>query len=169
MLATLGTQRLNLWRTMTHKARKKSTLRTLIKWSLNTDLKTTRCKTLYEKREIQDVNNMRVQTPIGTVWGSGHCALLLCLTPLYHFTHSFSEEFLWYGEADFPKKINTSVMTISFIIKTFTFGTMIFWEQIKCWSLLSVKESKKKMSSHFSEHSILFTVCLSGVSSIPPS
>ena len=35
-------------------------------------------------------------------------------------------------------------MTISFIIKTFTFGTMIFWEQIKCWSLLSVKESKKK-------------------------
>ena len=76
---------------------KKSTLRTLIKWSLNTDLKTTRCKTLYEKREIQDVNNMRVQTPIGTVWGSGHCALLLCLNThisFYILSLPFSEEFL---------------------------------------------------------------------------
>ena len=72
------------------KVKKKSTPRVLIKWSLNTDLKTTRCKTLYEKREMQDVNNMREQTllilELSKVQVTVH--FFYALTPLYHFTHS---------------------------------------------------------------------------------
>ena len=51
MLVTLGTQRVNLWRTMTHKARKNP--RTLIKWSLHTDLKPPGAKLSMKKERFK--------------------------------------------------------------------------------------------------------------------